>query len=464
NNQNQKYPVLDDSIAKTYAKHSTGSNKNSLYDSYIRGIRWASNRITKDGVIAFVSNGSFIDGNAADGIRKTFANEFTRIFVYNLRGNARTSGEQRRKESGNVFKEGSRTQVAVAVLIKNSSHAGPADIQYRDIGDYLTREQKLDILSDESSLEGTNWEIITPNEHGDWINHRDEKYDTYQPIGDKATKGKQITPGIFENYSRGLETNRDSWVYNYSYAAVANNVQEMINFYNSQIGNEDVSLDPTKISWSRGLRNDLKRGKQMTFNATFIVDSLYRPYSKQKVYFAEGMVTYMNQLPKFYPTPKHENLVITLPGPGSAGEFYSLIQDQIPALGVATSLQCFALHSYEPVELDPDDLLSLINDPTVVDGYRRKDNITDATLESFQAAYSSQKITKEDIFFYVYGLLHSAEYKEKYSSDLAKMLPRIPKVRDFWGISEAGHNLSQLHLNYESVALYPLEEVVKKAV
>lgn len=463
-NQNQKYPALDESIAMSYVKLSTGSNKNSLYDSYIRGIRWASNRITKDGVIAFVSNGSFIDGNAADGIRKTFENEFSRIFVYNLRGNARTSGEQRRKESGNVFKEGSRTQVAIAVLIKNSAHSGPAEIHYKDIGDYLTREQKLDILSDEASLENTSWEMLTPNEHGDWINHRDEKYDTYQPIGDKATKGKQITPGIFENYSRGLETGRDAWVYNFSTAAASNNVRKMIDFYNSQIGVEEVSLDPTKISWSRGLRNDLKRQKHMNFDESNIVGSVYRPFSKQKVYFVEGMVTYMSQLPKLFPTPAHKNLAISLMGVGSTRNYSALMVEDIPDLQVQFNSQVFSLFTYEHVSSDQDDLLSLIPDSELIGGYRRKDNITDSTLASYQTVYGDKKISKEDIFFYIYGLLHSTEYKEKYSSDLTKMLPRIPKVKDFWRFSNAGRDLSELHLNYETVEPYPLEEIVTKTV
>lgn len=465
NNQNQKYPVLDASIAKTYAKHSTGSNKNSLYDSYIRGIRWASNRITKDGVIAFVSNGSFIDGNAADGIRKTFANEFSRIFIYNLRGNARTSGEQRRKESGNVFKEGSRTQVAIAVLIKNSNHTGPAEIHYRDIGDYLTREEKLDILSDEASLESTAWEMITPNEHGDWINHRDEKYDTYQPIGDKATKGKAITPGIFENYSNGLKTNRDAWCYNFSTTQVQDNMSRMVDFYNSQIGNiaAEVNHDATQISWNRALLADVAKSRKHEYSASSVVPAVYRPFCKQTAYFNRDMNDMIYQLPKLFPTPSHNNLAFVTSVDKNKEPSVLMVQE-LPDLHLIGDSQTFALYSFEPVETDPDDLLSLIDDPTVVDGYRRKDNITDATLVSFQDVYSDQKIAKEDIFFYVYGLLHSAEYKEKYSSDLAKMLPRIPKVKDFWGFTKAGRSLSELHLNYESVQSYPLEELVETVV
>lgn len=459
NNQNQKYPALDASIAGTYAKHSTASLKNSLYDSYIRGIRWASNRVKKDGVIAFVSNGSFIDGNAADGIRKTFANEFSRIFIHNLRGNARTSGEQRRKESGNVFKEGSRTQVAIAVLIKNSAHSGPAEILYRNIGDYLSREEKLDILSNEASLEGTDWERISPNEHGDWINHRDEKYDTYQPLGDKSTKGQSHTLGIFENYSGGVKSNRDAWVYNFSIERVSSNVHNLINNYQAEIdaGSTDPNLDPAYIGWSPGMLQDFRRRKELKFQDSGIRSSIYRPFNKQNLYMGKGLIERPGQMTKLFPTPQHRNFAFGATGRGSTKEFSALMVDSLPDLESISKAQWFALYTYEPVELDPNDLLSLVDDPTLINGYRRKDNITKATLKSFRTIYSDQKLTKEDIFFYVYGLLHSGQYKEKYSADLAKLLPRIPKVKDFWGFSKSGRALSELHLNYESVEPYPLE-------
>ncbi|MDE8670894.1 DEAD/DEAH box helicase family protein [Pseudarthrobacter sp. H3Y2-7] len=458
NNQNQAYPVLDSSIAETYAKVSTGTNKNSLYDSYIRGIRWASNRIKDDGVIAFVSNGSFIDGNTADGIRKTFATEFSRIFIYNLRGNARTSGEQRRKESGNVFGEGSRTQVAIAILIKNSAHRGPSDIQYRDIGDYMTREQKLDTLSIEQSLEGTDWESITPNDHGDWINHRDERYDTFQPIGDKATKGKSNTSGIFENYSSGLKTNRDAWCYNFSRTAVEVNMRRMIDFYNSQIDVAEPDMDPTKISWGGGLQEIRKRREVLGYLQSSVVPSMYRPFTRQSVYFDAKLNERRYQLPKFFPTGIEPNLVITLPGPGASGGFFTLIYRDMPSLGAATGLQCFGMYAYDSVAAEAE--------PTLFDqadapggGYRRRDNITDASLSSYRGFYEDVRIGKEDIFYYVYGLLHSPKYKEEYKADLMKMLPRIPKVNSFWGFSRAGRALAELHLNYETVDPFPLEEI-----
>ncbi|KUM37465.1 DEAD/DEAH box helicase [Arthrobacter sp. EPSL27] len=460
NNQNQKYPLLDASIAESYAKLSTATNKNSLYDSYIRGIRWAANRIKHDGVIAFVSNGYFIDGNTADGIRKTFANEFSRIFVYNLRGNARTSGEPRRKESGNVFGEGARTQIAVCILIKNSARSGPADIQYRDIGDYLTRDQKLDILAIEQSLEGTEWESITPNHHGDWINHRDEEYDTYQPLGDKATKGKLGTPAIFENYSSGLKTNRDAWCYNFSRAAVESNMRRMIGFYNSQHGNEAPDMNATQISWNRALLGDRAKGVEHSFKTDAVVSSMYRPFCRQTAYFSRDMNDMVYQLPKLFPTGAHQNLVILVNADKRRASDV-LLTDQLPDLHAIGDTQCFSLYTYEPA---PEGELALeLGTSVALDGYIRRDNITDATLVTYRGFYEDSDISKEDIFYYVYGVLHSPIYKEQYKADLMKMLPRIPKVKDFRNFSTAGRELADLHLNYETVEPYPLEEILNGA-
>lgn len=460
NNQNEKYPKLDERIAETYVKNSSGTNKNSIYDSYIRAIRWASDRVKDSGVIAFVSNGSFIDGNAADGLRKCLVGEFSKLYVYNLRGNARTSGETRKREAGNVFGGGSRTPVTICVLVKDPSHTGEAVLHYRDIGDYLSREEKLDIIAQEGSIAHTEWEVIVPNEAADWINQRDEKYDTYQPIGDKATKGKPNTPGVFQLYSNGLKSNRDPWVYNFSAQAVEENMHRMIEFYNSQIGVEQPDMDSTKIAWNRSLLTFRAQGRALAFEQESMRNSLYRPFCKQTAYFNRELNDMVYQLPKLFPTPAHENVAITLPGPGSAGEFYALAVDMIPALGVATSLQVFSLYTYEPVVEDDGGLNLNLGGGEVVDGYTRKENITDATLAAYRSTYGDAGIAKEDIFYYIYALLHHPEYREKYAADLKKMLPCIPLVKGFWEYSRVGRALAELHLGYESVDPYPLDEVV----
>lgn len=478
NNKNQGYPLLDASISDTYAKRSTATLKNSLYDSYIRGIRWASNRVKENGIIAFVSNGSFIDGNTADGLRKTLAAEFSRIFIYNLRGNQRTSGEVSRREGGKIFGSGSRTQVAIAILIKNSSSKQPVEIQYRDIGDNLTREQKLDILEIEQSLIGTDWDVITPNDHGDWIDHRNQDFGAYQPLGDKATKGKSGTPAVFVNYTGGLATNRDAWVYNFSKQKLITNVERMIGVYESERSNfatqvysgssvdeiwaSKVTGDPRSISWSRGLRGNLQRGRSISFAADSVTTSAYRPFNRQIAYFNSNLNENVGQLPKMFPTPNLPNLGFYVPGIGAKKPFSVLAVNRIPDLNMWGSEggQFFSLYTYESVGHESQTALLVDDEGIASTGYRRIDNITDATQSAYRNIYGDSTLGKEDIFFYVYALLHSPEYREAYRSDLVKMLPRIPRVKDFWGFAAAGRQLADLHLNYENVTPYPLQEIL----
>lgn len=474
NNQNEKYPKLDERIENTYVARSTATLKNSIYDSYIRAIRWASDRVKDSGVIAFVSNGSFIDGNAADGLRKCLVGEFSKLYVYNLRGNARTSGETRKREAGNVFGGGSRTPVTICVLVKDPSHTGEAVLHYRDIGDYLSREEKLDIISQEGSIAHTEWEVIVPNEAADWINQRDEKYDTYQPIGDKKTKGKPNTPGVFQLYSRGLATSRDAWVYNFSARAVEENVRRMIEFYNSEVDRyqqadgaakkikvEDfIDFDSTQFSWDRVNKSDVARGKKGVFDPSKVRTSLYRPFCKQALYFdaSNQFNNCVYQLPKLFPTPAHENIAIIASIAGTK-DFSVLITDTLPDLHLVGDAQTFSLYTYEPVVEDDGGLNLNLGGGEVVDGYTRKENITDATLAAYRSTYGDEGIAKEDIFYYIYALLHHPEYREKYAADLKKMLPRIPLVKGFWEYSRAGRALAELHLGYESVEPYPLDEV-----
>ena len=475
NNQNEKYPKLDERIENTYVAHSTATLKNSMYDSYIRAIRWASDRVKDSGVIAFISNGSFIDGKAADGLRKCLVDEFSKLYVYNLRGQAiNISGQARKREAGNVFGGGSRTSIAICVLVKDPSHTGEAVLRYRDIGDYLSREEKLGIIDREGSIAHTEWEVIVPNEAADWINQRDEKYDTYQPIGDKATKGKPNTPGIFQLYSNGLKTNRDAWVYNFSTRAVEENVRRMIEFYNSEVDryrqaaspakkikvDDFITRDSTQFSWDAINKTDIVRGKKGTFDPSKVRASLYRPFCKQSVYF--DLTNQFNnrtyQLQKLFPTPDHENIAIIASVAGTK-DFSVLITDTLPDLHLVGDAQTFSLYTYEPVVEDDGGFNFNLGGGEVVDGYTRRENITDATLATYRGTYGDEGIAKEDIFYYIYALLHHPEYREKYVADLKKMLPRIPLVKGFWEYSHAGRALVELHLGYESVEPYPLDEV-----
>ena len=460
NNQNLKYPSLDERIRSTYAAESSATNRNSLYDSYIRAIRLASDRIKDQGVIGFVTNGGFIDTNAADGLRKCLVKEFATIYCFNLRGNARTSGEQRKKEKGNVFGEGSRTPVAITLFVKDPKHKGVCALKYHDIGDYLSREEKLDIINRFKSIENIDWRDITPNAEGDWINLRDPEFEQFMELGNKDN-GNNNT--VFSTYSSGVKTNRDAWVYNFNSKSVASNMMNMIAFYNTESQrykeacndlpknkwpNIDNFLDnnPKNISWNRSLKNDLGKMRLFQFDEKCIYVGLYRPFTKQILYFSRTFNDMVYQMPRLFPTPAHSNVVISLTGLGITKPFSALITNIIPDIQLHANGQCFPLYYYEP---------------DTKNGFQRLDAITDWALKLFHAKYQDPKITKEDIFYYIYGLLHSPDYRQKYEANFKKMLPRVPFIADFWLYSKVGRDLAEWHLNYETIEPFALTETCK---
>lgn len=453
-NANEKYPSLDEHIRSTYAERSTATNKNSLYDSYIRAIKWATLRIQDRGVIAYVTNGGWLDSNTADGMRKTLTDEFSSIYVLNLRGNQRTAGEQSRKEGGKVFGGGSRATVAITLLVRNPDKAGPATIHYTDIGDYLTAQQKLAATSqagDVTELEPVTH--LTPNEHGDWLNQRRADFDSFMPVGDKHE------PGIFGLYTGGLKTNRDSWVYGSSMKKLGRRVRSMVDFYNSEVDRlagspGEPTMDPTRFSWNRADMSNVRRGVSYKVDTQRFRRSSYRPFTAQHVYFSRQLNDMVYRLGHVFPKPDLGNMGYYALNPGADKPWSVLVVAQLPDLAFfgSNAGQFLARWRYEPTA--EDGALDFGNDSDVIDGYRRIDNITNEALERFTAAY--KEIAKDDIFFYTYGLLHSPEYRETYAADLKKMLPRIPLVEDPWPFVEAGRKLSDLHLNYESVTPYPL--------
>ncbi|ENX09797.1 DEAD/DEAH box helicase [Acinetobacter courvalinii] len=476
NNANIKYPALDEKIRQTYAERSTATLKNALYDSYIRAIRWASDRISTQGVIGFVTNAGFVDANTADGLRKCLVEEFSSLYIFHLRGNQRTSGEKSRQEGGKIFGSGSRAPIAISLLVKNPKAEQQGQIYFHDIGDYLSREEKLDKIAEFKSLQGITaadgWTTITPDEHGDWLNQRDDSFGEFISIGDK----KDISnPSIFSIYSRGAETSKDAWCYNSLKEKVVWNIKESINFYNEQriafhsqemISNVDefIKFDSQKISWGRALKNELKRNKPISFHESGIRLSTYRPFNKQWMYLDRQMNNMIYQVPKLFASRNVENLVIYISGMGSSGKLSSaLMIDCIPDLNMQHSGgQGFPLYLYEEVTQDKKvgsgDLFDESLDLTVTETkYERKDGISDEGLQHFQTAYPNEQISKEDIFYYTYGLLHSEEYRERYADNLTKELPRIPcvkKAEDFWAFSKAGRELAHWHLNYETVEPY----------
>ncbi|PDS71137.1 DEAD/DEAH box helicase [Rhizobium phaseoli] len=480
NAANLSYPKLDGRIRTTYAARSDATNKNALYDSYIRAIRWASDRIGDAGVVAYVSNAGWLDANTTDGLRRCLAEEFSNIHVFHLRGNARTSGELRRKEKDNVFGQGSRTPVAITLLVKNPAAAEQGIIRFHDVGDYLTREEKLGIVSRLRSITGieeaSGWQAIKPDEHGDWLNQRDKGFDAFIVMGDKD--GVEAVK-LFANYSSGLKTQRDAWAYNFSRESVATNMRDMIGVYESELHRFDaayaradrkardaavdgfVDANPAKISWTRALKGDLAKGKRLSYEATRLTPSLYRPFTRQWLYYSRAMNEMVYQMPRIFPDVSAENRLIMIKQRPAEGCQFALMVDCIPELQTDGGTQCFPRYLYSedvaPGDQAQGDMLAATSETSIA--RHRRDAITTAGLEHFEAAYQGETITKDDVFYYVYGLLHSEEYRERYAENLSKQLPRIPAVKsaaDFWAFVEAGRRLGDLHCDYEQVEPYPV--------
>ncbi|OCX83831.1 damage-inducible protein [Acidithiobacillus thiooxidans] len=483
NNQNMKYPRLDARIEDTYAKLSSAALVKNLYDSYIRAIRWASDRIGDKGVLGFVTNGSFIEKGSMDGLRKGLADDFSHIYVFNLRGFVRgRSGDSAKKEGGNVFNI--MTGVAITILIKDPQHSAPAELYYHDTGEYLSREDKLNIIRKAFSIKGLTWNHIQPNEAGDWISQRSEGYEQFMPLGDK-----QDSKALFNMYSMGVLTSRDAWAYNQSRQDLSDNMQDMIDVSNEDSAKyaqacdglpksawpkvEDIiRSDPEQISWSRALKQNVSRGKQYDFMPESLRTAMYRPFCKQWLYFNRQLNEMVLQIPRLFPTERQENVVITIPGIGSRKGFSCFSTNLIPDLEIMEKSQCFPLFWYETIE-EARKRLSKGQDKQAnlfaesdgldgtpdADGYIRRDAITDWALAEFRKHYQDESIEKIDLFHYVYGLLHSPEYRETYAADLSKMIPRIPYAPDFRAFAEAGKKLMDLHLSYEEIEPWPLEEV-----
>jgi predicted helicase len=463
NAQNLSYPVTDARLARTYVAKTQATNKNALYDSYIRAFRWASDCIPDEegGVVAFISNGAWLDGNTHDGMRRCLEHEFSSIYVLNLRGNARTSGEMRRREGDGVFGEGSRTPIAITFLVKNPAKKGQtAQIYYHDIGDYLSREDKLKKVRTFGSIRKVDWQIITPNDKADWINQRDGVFDSLIPMFPEK-KESMNSHSFFVTYSRGLATARDSWCYNSSSTSLESNLRMSIDFYNEQRKKltkgeiSDVVRDATKFSWARGQMNDVRKNTAYDFENGFCYVGLYRPFFKQHGYFSKEMNDMTYKLPTLFPTPDAENLVICVHGIGGSKDFSCLITDSIPDLQVLFNGQCFPYYFYNKKIKQEGTLFDGYGD----DGYERHEALTGWILDAVRQRYRGAKnITKEHIFYYVYGLLHSPEYRERFADDLKKSLPRLPivdRVEDFMALARAGRDLAALHLRYEQVPPAP---------
>nr|MBA3486810.1 damage-inducible protein [Lysobacter sp.] len=474
NNKSIEYPSLDQRISDTYVQQSAKNvGKSKIYDSYIRAIRWASDRVVEAGVVGFVTNAGFLDASTTDGLRRCLTEEFSSLYVFHLRGNQRTSGELSRKEGGKVFGSGSRAPIAISLLVKNPRVGQRGKIYFHDIGEYLSREEKLEKISRFASIAGINadagWRSIEPDSHSDWLSQRNDDFGDFIQIG---RKGRDDTPAVFSSYSMGVKSNRDDWVYGSSRCVLMSRVQALVNFYNSEVARyqadgkatsvvEFVDRDKTKAKWTSDVLGDLEKGRRHCVDPRGFTRAQYRPYSKQWVYSNKQWNWSRHLMPTYFPSPGLGNRVICTTGIGTQGGFTSLITDILPDLGLVGVGQCFPQFVYDNVDEEVMDTAAqpgLFNSGAPPVGTKgRRDCLTDEGLAYFQTAYPGEMISKEDVFYYVYGLLHSPDYRERYADNLAKELPRIPRVKtaaDFWAFSQAGRDLAELHLNYETVPMY----------
>ena len=455
-NQNDHYEELDARLAATYVQETASSNKNKLYDSYIRAYRWASDRIGNQGVIGFVTNAGWLDSSSANGMRKCITEEFNSIYIYHLKGNARTQGVQRQKEKDNVFGEGSRAPVAIVFLVKNPRSSDRGKIYFHAVDDYLTREEKLAALKRDRSISNTSMNVIVPDAHGDWFNQRDDSFSHFMRMDGKKTK----EVAIFKDYSLGVNTNRDAWVYNSSRQTVIDSIKRSVLAFNKALGELNSGTDTSSVrqkyikdvAWSSSLVSRLERKIPSDFSEGRIQKSLYRPFFKQNLYFdpESGFTHRPGRWKYIFPDSKAKNLAICSSGVGSK-EYSCLMVDDIPCLDFLEKTQCFPrwLPGEKPNVKEEE--LDFGESEGTPSGFSTE------ALPYFQAAYSDKLITEDDLFYYIYGILHSEDYRARYANNLTKELPRIPRVatyEQFVAFSRAGRDLAKLHVHFEEVAPY----------
>jgi predicted helicase len=436
NNKNRKYEVVDEWVRDTYAKDSKASNKNKLSDPYVKAICWASRRIGEEGIVAFVTNNSFLESVAFDGMRKQLSQDFSLLYVLDLGGNVRKNP----KLSGtthNVF--GIQVGVSINIFVKKASKTA-SQIFYARLKEESRKEEKYRYLDEQQNIAKIKWQTIAPDKKHTWLTEGlHSEFDDFMPLGTKETKAAKVTKiegVIFKLFSNGIVTSRDSWAYNFVQNNLVDKINHFIEIYNTEVDrwhnrtNQNTKLDDfvlsdeTKIKWSSRLKEYLLRGQKATFTDEKIRHSLYRPFCSQFLFFDEILTHRQGQFPIIFPTPKTEteNQVICVSGVGSSKPFHVLLVNLIPCFDFLEKTQCFPFYTYNE------------------DGSNRQENLTDWALNHYQTHYQDKQITKWDIFYYVYGLLHHPTYQEKYAANLKRELPRIPLAPNFWDFATAGKN------------------------
>jgi predicted helicase len=462
NNKNRKYPRLDQRIRNTFAADSAATLLNKLSDPYIKALRWASDRIGEEGIVAYVTNSGYLDGIAADGVRQHLAGDFDTIYLVDLGGNVRKNP----KLSGtthNVF--GIQVGVSIALFIRRSQKQlkqRHAVIHYAAVGQDWRKELKWKWLDENKSIDGVKWRTLKPDARHSWLHDEEAAgFSRFLPIGAKETKALDSLDAhaIFRTYSLGIATNRDEWVFDFDSESLSRKVTRLIENYNFEVGrfrrrpdksvraDDFVSPDPRFVKWTDRLKTTLAEGIELNFSKSLIRKATFRPFAPKYVYFDELLVHRRYLHPYFFPTPRTENQTLIVPGPGNRQAFGAFTSREITSLDFAfEKAQCFPLYTYD------------------TDGGHRRDNVTDWALERFQTRYPKAKITKRDIFHYVYAVLHHPEYREKYAANLRRELPRIPFTPDFAAFTDAGKRLAELHTGYESQKGFKLKRVEAKGV
>ncbi len=471
NNQNISYPHLDNMVAKTYVANSRASLTRNAYDTYIKAFRWATDRIGDNGVIGFVTNGAFLDSVALDGFRKCLLEDFNSVYCFNLRGNQRTSGELSRKEGGKIFGSGSRTPVCITILVKKKGVRKDGYVHYCDIGDYLTRQQKLDKVKEFGSIEGIHWEVLRPDENNDWLNLRNPDFINHIALGDK--KKKEALSIWSDSFSAGIVSSRDAWVYSFNQCRLNERMLGFINLYNAEVhrchslvGSLKINTkelmdelikircnDPSKISWSAGLTAMFGK-KQTIDNCATNKVVMWRPFCKTYIFFGKNVIERPSRWDSIFPSSEYKNLVICVSGAPLKKAFSVLMTECTQDFHTLENSQGFPLYMYDEVKKNDGQITLLdlgVDDTPAGATYKRRSAITDAALKKFQGLYGN-KVKKEDIFYYVYAVLHSKEYIARYADNISKELPRIPTLDHFADWVQAGRDLAKLHLNYEQIA------------
>ena len=431
NNKNISYPKLEQRLEETYVSRSSTTLSKGLYDSYIKAFRWASDRLTNQGVIGFVTNGNYLNTNSADGLRAGLYEEFNHLYIFNLRGDQRTLGEQSRREGGKIFGSGSRTPVAISILVKDGSDSH--ELHYYDIGDYLSQKEKLNIIENSSDISYITWNTIQPDENNDWLNQRDPNYQKYTKLAGESR-------AIFTNSAVGVSTNRDSWVIGFNNKATLSKARTLITNYNSEVerlsksATIDINRNESFVKWTRKLEQLLDKCKLIEFDEQNLIPIMYRPFTKKWIYYQNEIVESPGQ---WYKKFGESNKVIVTTGRGASRDFSALVSTQIPNLDLQEKGQGFMRYDNEVDEL------SL---------FQNNDNMNQEFADKLG-------LNLDDTFAYVYGLLNSKEYQEKYANDLKKDLARIPIVKNKEKFVEVGQKLINLHLNYEEVPVYDEVEI-----